>query len=194
LDRSVLLLAVLRADTSGKGRPRDEKKTQQWAEIISLLLEAGANPNREYKDIDGCADWQPLAVAVAHDLKSVVELLLQHRADVNHVNHNNHYNLGITALEVAARDGNVAMMKLLVKAGANVNLGDYKPMHLAARGGYIEAMEYLLSCKADPNAMNEHGQTPLGYAEELYNARFPGEDQARQLKKTMEFLRSNGGR
>ena len=51
--------------------------------------------------------------------------------------------------------------------GHNINLGDYddrRPLHLAALGGYKDAVEFLLSQGADINCKDRWGSTPLNDA------------------------------
>ena len=38
------------------------------------------------------------------------------------------------------------------------------PLHYAAREGHLSVVEYLVNQKADINAKNYHGETPLGVA------------------------------
>ena len=50
------------------------------------------------------------------------------------------------------------MVKLLLEAGANVNLSDRKensPLHWAAQKGFAEIVELLLNAHANPNAVNQ---------------------------------------
>lgn len=50
------------------------------------------------------------------------------------------------------------MVKLLIDAGANVNLCDRKqnyPLHLASTKGSIEILNLLLNAHANPNSIND---------------------------------------
>ena len=68
------------------------------------------------------------------------------------------------ALQSAARTGNIACVKILVKAGANVNRSLIKE----AEGGHGECVEFLLSKGADANrAEHKGGYTALHVAAKL---------------------------
>lgn len=85
------------------------------ARMARLLLDAGANPNTI--SLFG----QPVIHTASKHAETigVLELLLAHGADVNVSN-----NLGYTALMVAAKNGQLDSVQLLVRSGANVNAVD----------------------------------------------------------------------
>ena len=60
-------------------------------------------------------------------------------------------------------DGNLRRMQLLHLAGANVNSrnDDSTPLFLAAGGGRLEGVRYLLDQGADINAREQQGNTAL---------------------------------
>ncbi|MCH8165321.1 MAG: ankyrin repeat domain-containing protein [Planctomycetes bacterium] len=79
---------------------------------------------------------------------------------------------GYTAIHRAALSGDLAKVKQLIDAGADVDLRvrsleNYSaewsntPLHIAAVSGRAEMVGLLLSHGADVNARNEHGATPL---------------------------------
>ncbi len=73
---------------------------------------------------------------------------------------------GATALHFAASQGRDAVVSLLLKRGADPNLGNNEaqtPLHLAALKGQKTALALLLAA-AQPNVQEEHGDTPLHYA------------------------------
>ena len=72
----------------------------------------------------------------------------------------------------AAADGNVRNMRLLQIAGAQVNSAGSccAPLFLAAGGGRLDAVRYLLDQGADVNARDERGRTALTEATFYGNA------------------------
>lgn len=68
----------------------------------------------------------------------------------------------------ACSNGDVAQVKLLVEAGANVNLKESRfgetPLMFAANRGQIQVMRYLIEKGADVNALSNNGESVLGRA------------------------------
>jgi len=70
---------------------------------------------------------------------------------------------GWTALHYAARWGHVPLLRVLLNAGANVNIKTQEretPLHKACRSNKIPACAYLMSRGADPHALNVGGDRP----------------------------------
>ena len=69
-------------------------------------------------------------------------------------------------LHQAARDGDIANVKLLISNGANPNeiVDGFTPLHTAAERGHKEVVEILLSNRANVNAKGNAGWTPLHLA------------------------------
>ena len=135
-------------------------------DVVEQLLAEGADVNARAARGQTALMW-----AVAQTHTDVVKVLLAHRADVHARSevwsqvmavppHGRlEYNRAIphggnTALMFAARVGDVASVKLLVAAGANVNDADawgVSATVLAAHSGYGELVDFLLREGADPN-------------------------------------------
>ena len=100
--------------------------------------------------------------AMRGELETVVSLVNQN-VDVN-VSQGD----GMTALHWAAQHGDLAMVDVLLAAGANpeagTRIGRYTPLHLASRGGHGAAVRVLLEGGADPRATNTSGTTSLHFA------------------------------
>ena len=74
-----------------------------------------------------------------------------------------------TKLHVAAQDGNIDVVRMLLGAGADTNIMNKDgrtPLHCAAWGGRTDHVRLLLDAGADINLMSNKGKTPLHYAEE----------------------------
>jgi ankyrin repeat protein len=74
---------------------------------------------------------------------------------------------GATALHMAAQEGHVVIVLLLLEAGASPNIKTHyndAPLHLAAENGHSDIVKLLLDEKADPNIKNQAGLTPLDEA------------------------------
>jgi len=79
---------------------------------------------------------------------------------------------GMTPLLYAARDGHVESARLLVAAGADLELGDgnaIRPLLMAALNGQIEVARLLVERGANVNADDFWGRTPLWAAVEYRN-------------------------
>ncbi len=133
-------------------------------EMVELLLAAGAKVNARDKN-----DHTPLDVCIiathdefkdAEDNAAMMELLKKHG--------------GKTAMEIdyplhhAASEGDMATVKALLKAKAEVNARDRigrTPLHLAACKGHTAIAKLLIKAGARVNLEAEYG-TPLGWASE----------------------------
>ncbi|XP_040047871.2 protein phosphatase 1 regulatory subunit 27 [Gasterosteus aculeatus] len=75
------------------------------------------------------------------------------------------FHSGMAALHEAVLTGNLEVVKLLVKYGADVHQRDedgWTPLHMACSDGYPEIARYLLSIGASTEAENESGEKPAG--------------------------------
>ena len=76
---------------------------------------------------------------------------------------------GLTALHLAAEAGQLQIMELLLRAGADVEpttrIGHYTPLHLASLTGQVDAVRLLLDAGANPAVTaTTSGATPLHLA------------------------------
>jgi len=119
--------------------------------FVRLLLDAGADVNAR-----DSVNITPLMKCFEH--ADTCRLLLERGADVSVKN-----DLEITALDVALANGWLAVAKLLVQHGADVNEQPYY-LTRAAEDGHIEVVRFLLESGADPNRQDKEGDTALRHA------------------------------
>ncbi|MCE5237172.1 ankyrin repeat domain-containing protein [bacterium] len=123
------------------------------APMVRLLLRHHARPNERDERGETAIDLALLA-----GFPDPIRALLEGGADPNATNA-----AGETALHVAAR-GRPEWLDILVQRGAQVDQADLAgqtPLMAAAGAGSADAVTALLSCRANPNAKNSNGQTPL---------------------------------
>lgn len=123
-----------------------------------LLLRMGADT--KLKDHQGTT---AMVYAVKNDNVDIIELLRDHKAplDMEEIAHAEY-------LCVAIYQGNMPLLKRLIRAGANVNATDYdmrRPLHIAAADGYLQAIKLLVEMGgASTNVVDRYGRTPLDEA------------------------------
>jgi cytohesin len=144
-----------------------------FGEIDKVRSSLGAGADINQKDI---AKYTPLHCAVLGRNREIVQLLIENGADVN--TRDCAY---ATPLFWACDRGYLDIVKLLVDNGAEVNTGafrrlhwgprlidNYSNLHIAARVGHADVVEYLLVKGADIDAKcsrsNNEESTPLHLA------------------------------
>jgi ankyrin len=163
-------------------------------QVVEMLLAAGANPNAQLKlsppfrnigndrGLDGMLTTGAtplLRAAKALDAPAIAALLAK-GADLSLAN-----SRGMTPIMAAAGLGSVdadtrgfylsddtqqrsiESLKLLIKAGADINSKDSRgltPLHEAARWGWNEVVQFLVANGADLNAKDNRGNTPIDSA------------------------------
>ena len=151
-------------------------------EICNVLIDAGADVN--IKTSGGLTLLHHGALS-SGDYKDVVELLIAKGLDVNAKCTSYGESKDATPLHAAAGKGNVAVVEVLIKNGAEVNsraaYNSYIPLHIAARDGHLEVAKILITNEADINAKSKYEETPLDLA--ISN----------EHKELADLLRKNGG-
>lgn len=128
-------------------------------EIASLLLAKGADVNAAQED-GGTALIE--ATQEGGNLE-LIRLLIDSGADVRAKKKS-----GFTALILASTRGELEVMKLLLKSGAEPNPGpgEFPPLLFAVQKGHVDAARLLLENGADPEAEAPNGQLIRELAEE----------------------------
>jgi ankyrin repeat protein len=123
-----------------------------WGLGLGVLALAGAiSLNAAGTDV---ADAAKARDAVA------VKALLKNGADVNAAQGD-----GMTALHWAATNGDAALTRMLLSAGANIRattrLGGITALHMASESGHAQVVAALIAAGADTNGATTTGATPL---------------------------------
>ena len=122
------------------------------AQTVQSLLKRGFDPNTP--DTQG----QPaLIAAIRKPSPKVAEVLI--RWPKTKLNVQNSHDE--TPLMMAAFDNQLALARLLIEKGADVNKPGWTPLHYAATKGHVEMMKLLLEMHAYIDAESPNGTTPL---------------------------------
>jgi len=186
LARTPILEALLKAGADVESPNADGQtvlmvvaRTSQ-VDAAKLLIARGANVNAVEK-------WRgqtALMWAVAQNQPAMVKELIAHGADVNARSSINNWQRqvtaepraiyrpagGLTPLLYAAREGCAECARLLVEAGADINLGDpenISPLLMAIMNGRFDTASYLIKKGASPNKWDFWGRGPLYMAVDI---------------------------
>ncbi|MGV8124576.1 MAG: TolC family protein [Candidatus Xenobiia bacterium LiM19] len=128
---------------------------------VEFLLQNGADPNA-VNYVDGTPMVRAICFGPPENRLKIAELLVRYGADLNRVSHYH------PPLNWAAMKNNLGIVKLLVQAGAKVNIQDeymkLTPLHFSAFWGNVEMAKFLLENGADPSIVNADGVTALDLA------------------------------
>lgn len=130
------------------------------AKVVRLALESGTDANATGSE--GNRSALQLAAFDGHD--EVVWALLQAGADVNHLDATDR-----SALMYASTGDNAGTVKILLKAGAKIDLADnhegFTALMFAAAEGQAKVVNTLLSAGADHTMKDTDGDTAKSFAE-----------------------------
>ena len=131
-------------------------------EIVEYLLSLGGNDILA-SDING---YNPLHAASSHRHMKVVEILLREGFSspdqIDRVG-----SQGLTAFFVASIFGNLEIARVLLRAGANINVSNKDgntALMVACKVGKADTVKFLLEEGADPNLENNEGIRALEHA------------------------------
>jgi ankyrin repeat protein len=132
--------------------------------MVKLLLDIGVNPNIPTEE-----GTLPLIYATKLNKPEIVDIFLKKGTKPN-LQYRYAYE---SALILAAGEGYIKIIKMLLDAGAKPNkkmdLG-ISPIFQASGSGKIESVKILLKAGASPNIRDNNGTTPLMSAVEIGNS------------------------
>ncbi|KAH7139659.1 ankyrin repeat-containing domain protein [Dactylonectria estremocensis] len=126
------------------------------AETVLLLLRQGEDPNQV--DDSGMSPLQRCAALAGPHAAHIASSLVLHGADIDA----HRAGTGMTALRVAAKSGNLFVVKALLGMGADPCVMDRlgaQAIHAAVQFGHCDIVEYLLGGSGG-HEMGEHGISP----------------------------------
>ena len=188
--KKVEMLLAAKADPTIKGPGKYNHTPLLYAlsnrhnlSLIKLLLRAETEINSEGRNT-------PVSISLLNvclfstawpdqEQASLLKEFLNHGADINQKTKN-----GETALHQCARRSGPESLKVLLKAGADVdvveNIDGNTALHVAAlQNSYPESIILLLDHGANPTKLNKHNQTPLKQAQ--HAIRRPGVPQIQAI-------------
>uniref|UniRef100_A0A672JBF1 Poly [ADP-ribose] polymerase n=1 Tax=Salarias fasciatus TaxID=181472 RepID=A0A672JBF1_SALFA len=151
--KSALDLAEPSAKAVLTGQSGNEEKLM--ALLTPLNVNCHASDGRKVRST-------PLHLAAGYNRVRIVQLLLQHGADVHAKDKG-----GLVPLHNACSYGHYEVTELLLKHGACVNAMDlwqFTPLHEAASKNRVEVCSLLLSHGADPTLLNCHSKSSVDMA------------------------------
>jgi ankyrin repeat protein len=134
--------------------------TENHPEVVKLLASRGANVNAQTKVTAPRGEYVPARAGGASGNGIIRQRALPTKDG------------GMSPLLFAVRDGNVAMTRLLLELGADINLasGNHtSPLQIALLNGQVALATELLGRGADPNVVDDYQRGPLFAAVELRN-------------------------
>jgi uncharacterized protein len=178
-----LLTAIdLRNRIDGGRASIDPINTAKGIEIVKLLLDRGANPNMQlfFKPANArgavyTRGVTPLIRAAVNADADVMKLLLEHGADATLATADRQTPIHAVLAGRAPEPQALELIRMLQKAGADVNVVALinhpeevrggTALHYAVRKRYKEAIKLLASFKIDVDAVDQDGLTALDYTQ-----------------------------
>ncbi|KAF5716200.1 ankyrin repeat-containing protein [Fusarium globosum] len=145
-------------DPIGESTALTQAAEQGRADLASLLLESGANPNQREKH-----GKTALQIAARNGHADVVTALVAGGADIDARVH------GWTPVLLAAKNERFEVLEYLIRRGADANSVDYcgrTALHWVAKNGCMASTHLLLEMGADAKKKDHLGKTPYDWAME----------------------------
>ncbi|KAK9770252.1 putative Heterokaryon incompatibility domain-containing protein [Seiridium cardinale] len=114
--------------------------------------------------LSGWGAWVPICVAAENGHGTLAKSMLEKVTDTESVRDKQRPE---TRLFLAAREGNINLVNLLLKNGASIEAkgpGLQSPLSCAAKNGHVPVVQLLIDNGADMNSQDENGDTPLSIA------------------------------
>ena len=137
-------------------------------DITKVLVDAGANIN--FKRMDGY--YSPFFIAVMNNHKHIVEYLISKGVNIDEKNGQN----DDSALHKACYIGSLEMTKILVKAGADINILDkigQKPIDLAIQKNHQAIVKYLESLQPPSPPWTGFTQSDISKFDTIFETEAP---------------------
>ena len=138
--------------------PLSEAARYEYVSTVRTLLNKEA-VDVNHKDVSGDT---PLHLAAEKGRTAVVELLLQHNADIDVRD-----KFDFTPLSLATSKGDCKIVNPLLQRTNNADSIDESgrtPLSLAASKGHYEVVKLLLQRTSNADSIDNSGRTPLSYA------------------------------
>jgi ankyrin repeat protein len=172
----------LRTRTDGGRASIDPLNTTSGLAILGMLLERGADPNMQLffrpanaRGTTSTRGSTPLILAATNADLEVVKLLLEHGADATVYMADRQTPIHAVLSGRASEQQSVELIRLLQKAGTDVNvialinhreeIRGGTALHYAVRKRYKEVIKLLASYKIDMDAVDQDGLTALDYTQ-----------------------------
>jgi uncharacterized protein len=146
------LLVFSQISTAGPWEDLLNSIKRDDASAVTTSLLRGTDPNIEVLD-----QGTMLIIAAREKSSNVASSLLK----LAQVDVNKQTKTGETALMLAAFNGDLDLVKALVKRGAQINKPEWSPLHYAAANGQLSVVEFLVENHAYIDAESPNNTTPL---------------------------------
>lgn len=162
-------------------RLKNTEEICEDAKKMRFYLQNGGDPNLRINLLHGMhsggGDWYystPLVCSVIQSDEDTVKILIEKGAELDYMAHSNYSPVLFTALDKAIEIGNIKITKLLIDAGAKINLSEEElidsgreaPIFIAVKNGHREIVKLLISYQVNLDIQDVSGNTVFDYAKD----------------------------